>query len=52
MNFDHIARILFVFIHRNDEKLFGFELWFNVGVKLSKKLIMALCMHKEVFGMI
>ena len=25
--------ILFVFIHRNDEKLVGFELWFNVGSK-------------------
>ena len=38
VNFDCIVRILFVFIHRNDEKLFGFELWFNVG-------------SKEVFGM-
>lgn len=38
VNFVCIARILFVFIHRNAEKLFGFELWFNVG-------------SKEVFGM-
>lgn len=38
VDFNCIARILFVFIHRNDEKMFGFELWFNVG-------------SKEVFGM-